>query len=1216
MKKREANEKVLRAISIGLAAFIASSTPMTVLAESDDNQNQEKGDMVPDSADQGTDNEEDQLSAQEENQQETTSPVYPTGTNESHMAEHISNKGEEFNNVETSGAESVEAMQNTADTAEEAAGEAEAKADIVQDNVDKLLGTEENQGLIDQINQEAENAENAISEAEKAADEAEAIVSEAESALENLENSQTEYNDAIQDAQDKVDADIQDNTADIVNQAQEAAQQAEDAKTQALGNLETALNVAKDNELGTELTEEQKEDILSAVQEVQDAAQKAEEAVTSAQEAVTAAENEHQAAIDEYDKMAMTFGLPLYKDLERDENGKLKFDDSGNPIGTITYTKDDIAGLVDEEEYAKIQSLQNAHDTNINNMNQAVVESKIQAVQDTEQTVTDAQDAYNTAADNYNETLESADKVLQAAKDASIDAEELSKEAEKAADETLNYYVNKAQDETDAAKQAVEEKEQEIASAQAAQADKQSAYERIKEQAIADAESQYTSDVEDAKYAYDYAESVVGEKKWDYERAKYAYETAESNYNEYKKNNWWKVWGWTGSEEYKAYIAAKKAYEDVDKSLKESQNAMDKALKEYDALNTQSAKDEYVNKAIENSKGTEEYKSLVEAQNEVNKLTDEKNVLTANYTVKSEELASRQKEVEEIQATYLKELEDTQADLRNALIQQVNDSIIDKSNVINQVEFDRALYAWAQDYTQYLCEHGEAHTIGDITYWFDSYGDDDAKVIREQINNKYPVSGQNWWNSLWTNIKDYVDDTKVLEGIVSGSNHDEVMENWIQVYKESLQGLEEKKAIMESKLSALNAEAAAEEAKAAVKEVTNEDGSLKVEALTTKTDAEGKDIFETASARVEEAENTLAEIKENAKNYTSLNKVNLTKLLNQIASAENAVQMANDALDQAKKDKDAAVRYATYAANYAEYAKEQEQNPSLQKATGFAQIAKDEQGNIIYNTGNINGFDEEDGKVVSRPQTYFTAISGYKSITVPESVYRLYLAAIVEHEKDNQTGVVDKAGAGIAMQTTDNEKGSLPLLYWELDENNNLTGNYFTSTTQLKDGGKYFIAYTFKKESDMKAKGYHFDGYMYVYEVQSEDKPETPPTQPEETPETPPTQPEETPETPPTQPEETPDTPSAPQDDQNPTVARIAVINDTVPTDTMIIEEPVPLADGIDESGIIIEDEDVPLSDSVPKTGDTSIPTAPFAATGMLAIIAGFFLNLFKKDRR
>ena len=66
----------------------------------------------------------------------------------------------------------------------------------------------------------------------------------------------------------------------------------------------------------------------------------------------------------------------------------------------------------------------------------------------------------------------------------------------------------------------------------------------------------------------------------------------------------------------------------------------------------------------------------------------------------------------------------------------------------------------------------------------------------------------------------------------------------------------------------------------------------------------------------------------------------------------------------------------------------------------------------------------------------------------------------------------------------------------------------------------------------------------------------------------------------------------------------------------MIIEEPVPLADGIDESGIIIEDEDVPLSDSVPKTGDTSIPTAPFAATGMLAIIAGFFLNLFKKDRR
>lgn len=99
----------------------------------------------------------------------------------------------------------------------------------------------------------------------------------------------------------------------------------------------------------------------------------------------------------------------------------------------------------------------------------------------------------------------------------------------------------------------------------------------------------WTQKAEDAKYAYDYAESVVGEKKWDYERAKYAYQKAESNYKDYKKNNW-KFWEWTGSKEYDAYISAKKAYEDVDISLKESQDAMNKALKEYEALSTQSVR--------------------------------------------------------------------------------------------------------------------------------------------------------------------------------------------------------------------------------------------------------------------------------------------------------------------------------------------------------------------------------------------------------------------------------------------------------------------------------------------------------------------------------------------------------------------------------------------------------------------------------------------------
>ncbi len=79
-----------------------------------------------------------------------------------------------------------------------------------------------------------------------------------------------------------------------------------------------------------------------------------------------------------------------------------------------------------------------------------------------------------------------------------------------------------------------------------------------------------------AKYEFDFAQSVVGEKKWDYERALYAYETAQSRYKQYKKNNW-RFWQWNNSQEHQDYLDVKRAYEEMKSSLELEERRMNEA---------------------------------------------------------------------------------------------------------------------------------------------------------------------------------------------------------------------------------------------------------------------------------------------------------------------------------------------------------------------------------------------------------------------------------------------------------------------------------------------------------------------------------------------------------------------------------------------------------------------------------------------------------------
>lgn len=99
----------------------------------------------------------------------------------------------------------------------------------------------------------------------------------------------------------------------------------------------------------------------------------------------------------------------------------------------------------------------------------------------------------------------------------------------------------------------------------------------------AHADTQYVKALEDAKYEFDLAQSVVGEKKWDYERALYAYETAQTHYRQYKKDNL-RFWQWHDSQQYQDYTLAKAAYHKEKSSLENEETKMNEAEYAYLAM--------------------------------------------------------------------------------------------------------------------------------------------------------------------------------------------------------------------------------------------------------------------------------------------------------------------------------------------------------------------------------------------------------------------------------------------------------------------------------------------------------------------------------------------------------------------------------------------------------------------------------------------------------
>jgi len=90
----------------------------------------------------------------------------------------------------------------------------------------------------------------------------------------------------------------------------------------------------------------------------------------------------------------------------------------------------------------------------------------------------------------------------------------------------------------------------------------------------------------EAKYSFDYAQSVVGDIRWEYERSLYAYQKAQDEYRRYRFHDL-RFWRWAQSNEYKRFAAAEDAYRKQLDLLEQEQNRMHKAENAYDNMNTE-----------------------------------------------------------------------------------------------------------------------------------------------------------------------------------------------------------------------------------------------------------------------------------------------------------------------------------------------------------------------------------------------------------------------------------------------------------------------------------------------------------------------------------------------------------------------------------------------------------------------------------------------------
>ena len=427
---------------------------------------------------------------------------------------------------------------------------------------------------------------------------------------------------------------------------------------------------------------------------------------------------------------------------------------------------------------------------------------------------------------------------------------------------------------------------------------------------------------------------------------------------------------------------------------------------------------------------------------------------------------NKKKELEEIESEYLNNISGIESDAAKKVLKTLQDSLrdakIELSNEINQAEFDRALTAWAEEYTNYLLTLAQK---GEYEEKNEAEAEMDALMLLQCMSLEY--KGEILDSSAKLGV--FFDEIEDKIGVV------------IETCKDSLRQKEEAEALLNIKVSTLTATAAAKRAQDVV------DGATEINDIPDST-------IDDAMNAVCKAQETLNTLKTTAANtMSSLSKVDLKDLLNAICTAESLVKDAEGTLQAANWAKSKAEQYADYAVGYASYEGviygADGTLGSIPTATAFARVkaelneegkivpVKDENGNFIF-LSEQNDYDLSDKEVVSRPKPAFTNISDLKEMVIREEDYKAFVSAVVAYvSTKKQEGISGNTGTGIATSVEKGE-GSMQITYWLLDEETGKpTGEWYTDTTTMPSG-KYFVPYTMKTEGDLSTVGYHYDGVI------------------------------------------------------------------------------------------------------------------------------------------
>lgn len=536
--------------------------------------------------------------------------------------------------------------------------------------------------------------------------------------------------------------------------------------------------------------------------------------------------------------------------------------------------------------------------------------------------------------------------------------------------------------------------------------------------AAADAVNNYY--VTPAQEAVDATNKAIDEKKNQISELNTALENAKAD----AKPN--------GEAAYSKELAARKAAMDNAKAEYDAcpnwniipksilKNKYNNAKSAYDDYNTQSKKDEVVKDYIDNDTAVSAAVSDIAAANK--ELEQLNNQYKAQTDVLEAETATRDAYMQE--AT-----QNAQEESRKEFVKEIEKILSDYSGEINQIDYDEDLTTWAND-------------------TFNTWHLVDKGIVRHEMDNKYVDSVlESLFNTLG-----------ITQWAVDTSSAEKVMNEARKAYRESIEDYYEKLAVAEANWAAMDTEAAK-------KAVENE--VKKMDAVNT-TISNAKDFVKNASDELDKAKNAydaaeerLNELKDSVKNKT-FDSVTLKALQDKIEAAQAAVKAADDELKKAEIQKAAAQNYANWA----------DQLVKDHYTRAYAQAAKDANGNKTPLTENLRDYDLKNDDVISRSSTDFVCVSpGTNSVKVPYAIYRDYVEAMYEKYQ------ADKVNNGKGTSTGDN----MDVIYWVVDENGKLTGEYFDSIDDLSTG-RYFVGYSFKREKD----GYHLDGVMWDYTLEEE----------------------------------------------------------------------------------------------------------------------------------